>query len=98
MKRRSLIQAGAALAALPLLPAIRPGKALAADLELIEPGVLSTATEGSFPPFSIRDASGDLGGLELEIIREIASRLGLEHKPVIIKMGFDPDRAGCGSI
>ncbi len=85
MKRRSLIQVGAALAALPLLPAIRPSSALAADLELIEPGVLSTATEGSFPPFSIRDASGDLGGFELEIIREIASRLGLEHKPVIIK-------------
>ncbi len=85
MKRRSLIQKAAALAALPLLPAIRPGAAFAADLELIEPGVLSTATEGSFPPFSIRDASGDLGGFELEIIREIASRLGLEHKPVIIK-------------
>ncbi|MGH1478943.1 MAG: transporter substrate-binding domain-containing protein [Geminicoccales bacterium] len=85
MKRRSLIQAGAALAALPLFHAIRPGTALAGDLELIEPGVLSTATEGSFPPFSIRDASGDLGGFELEIIREIASRLGLEHKPVIIK-------------
>ncbi len=85
MKRRSLIQAGAALAALPLLPAIRPSKALAADLELIEPGVLSTATEGSFPPFSIRDAGGELGGFELAIIREIASRLGLEHKPVIIK-------------
>jgi polar amino acid transport system substrate-binding protein len=58
---------------------------MASDLELIEPGILSTATEGSFPPFSIRDATGELGGFELEIIREIASRLGLEHKPVIIK-------------
>ena len=85
MKRRSLIQAGAALATLPLLPAIRPKAAFAADLELIEPGILSTATEGSFPPFSIRDANGDLGGFELEVIRDIASRLGLEHKPVIIK-------------
>lgn len=85
MKRRSLIETGVALAALPLLPTVRPGIALAADLELIEPGVLSTATEGSFPPFSIRRANGDLAGFELEIIREIASRLSLEHKPVIIK-------------
>ena len=85
MQRRSIIKAGAALAVLPLVPAIAPSRAMASDLELIEPGVLSTATEGSFPPFSIRDAAGELGGFELEVIREIASRLGLEHKPVIIK-------------
>lgn len=88
MQRRFFIHAGATLAALPLMPAITPARAAAADLELIEPGVLSTATEGSFPPFSIRNAAGELGGFELEIIREIASRLGLEHKPVIIKWNF----------
>lgn len=85
MQRRLFMQAGAAFAAHPLIPSIRPSKALAADLELIEPGVLSTATEGSFPPFSIRDADGELDGFELRVIREIAVRLGLEHKPVIIK-------------
>lgn len=55
------------------------------DLELLEPGVLSTATEGAFAPFSFRSASGDLEGFELAIIREIAARLNLEHKPVVTK-------------
>lgn len=85
MQRRFFIQAGTAFGALPLISSINPTRVQAADLELIEPGVLSTATEGSFPPFSIRDVGGELGGFELEVIREIASRLGLEHKPVIIK-------------
>lgn len=54
-------------------------------LELIEPGVLSTATEGAFAPFSMRNAGGDLEGFELAVIREIAKRLELEHKPVVTK-------------
>lgn len=57
--------------------------ASAADLELNEPGVLSSATEGTFPPFSWSDG-GELKGFELSIIREVASRLGLTHKPVVI--------------
>ena len=55
------------------------------DLELIEPGVLSTATEGAFAPFSMRTADGKLEGFELAVIGEVAKRLGLEHKPVVIK-------------
>lgn len=55
------------------------------DLELLEPGVLSTATEGAFAPFSYRTAGGDLEGFELAIIREVADRLDLEHKPVVTK-------------
>ncbi|MEM8916012.1 MAG: transporter substrate-binding domain-containing protein [Pseudomonadota bacterium] len=65
------------------LPAgLRP--ALADDaLELLEAGTLSSATEGTFPPFSYAEGS-DLKGFELSVIREIAARLGLEHKPVVI--------------
>ena len=62
------------------------GHTIASDeLELLEPGVLSTATEGAFAPFSFRTADGTLQGFELAVIREIADRLDLEHKPVITK-------------
>lgn len=57
----------------------------AEELELLEPGVLSTATEGAFAPFSMRNASGELEGFELAVIREIARRLNLEHRPVVTK-------------
>jgi polar amino acid transport system substrate-binding protein len=73
---RLSLAAGAAAA----LPAYR---ASAADLELLEPGVLSSATEGTFPPFSYSEG-GDLKGFELAIIREVASRLGLTHEPVVV--------------
>lgn len=63
---------------------MHPAKA-ADDLELIEPGVLSTATEGAFAPFSMRTPDGKLEGFELAVIREVANRLGLTHKPVVIK-------------
>ena len=54
-------------------------------LELLVPGELSVATEGTFPPFSMMEgADGDLDGLEIRLMREIANRLDLEYKPVII--------------
>jgi polar amino acid transport system substrate-binding protein len=57
----------------------------AQQLELIKPGELSAATEGTFPPFSMSDSSGKLDGLEIRVMREIAFRLNLEYKPVILK-------------
>ncbi len=84
MHRRRLLQTGFSGLALASVPALTSRPATAAELELLEPGVLSTATEGSFAPFSMRDASGELQGFELAVIREIASRLGLEHRPVVI--------------
>jgi polar amino acid transport system substrate-binding protein len=55
------------------------------ELELIEPGKLSVSTEGTFPPFSFKDAGGNLDGLEIRLWQEITDRLGLEYDPVIIK-------------
>ena len=81
MKRRDFAALTATLAATPLLARLPRAE----ELELIEPGILSSATEGAFPPFSQRNAAGELEGFELAVIREIASRLGLEHKPVVIK-------------
>lgn len=57
----------------------------AGELELLTPGELTVATEGTFPPFSMQDAGGELEGLEIRVMREIADRLGLEYKPVLIK-------------
>jgi polar amino acid transport system substrate-binding protein len=59
--------------------------ARAADLELIVPGELSAATEGTYPPFSMYGSDGKLDGLEIRVMGEIAKRLTLTYRPVIIK-------------
>ena len=59
--------------------------ALADELELNTPGVITVSTEGTFPPFSMRTPSGDLDGIEIALWKEISKRLGLTYEPVIIK-------------
>ncbi|MDF2995517.1 MAG: extracellular solute-binding protein family 3 [Xanthobacteraceae bacterium] len=61
------------------------GSASAADLELVRPGKLLVATEGTYPPFSMRAPDGQLDGLEVRVSKEVAKRLGLEYEPVVIK-------------
>jgi polar amino acid transport system substrate-binding protein len=69
-----------------VIAAFMPLAASAAeDLELIQPGKLLIATEGTYPPFSMTAADGSLDGLEIRVGKEIAKRLGLEYTPVIIK-------------
>jgi polar amino acid transport system substrate-binding protein len=68
-----------------LIAFVAPTIATAQQLELLKPGELSAATEGTFPPFSMTDASGKLEGLEIAVMGEIAKRLGLQYKPVILK-------------
>ena len=80
MDRRRILGLSAGLATLPWF---RP--AAAADLELLEAGTLSAATEGTFPPYSIRLPNGELDGLEMRTLAEIARRLGLAYRPVVIK-------------
>jgi polar amino acid transport system substrate-binding protein len=60
-------------------------QAFAADLELLVPGELSAATEGTFPPFNMQGPDGKLDGLEMRVMGEIAKRLGLTYKPIITK-------------
>lgn len=64
---------------------VATGPASSADLELLHPGKLLVATEGTYPPFSMRSPDGQLDGLEIRVGKEIAKRLGLEYEPVIIK-------------
>lgn len=80
MKFSILITAAALTLGLFAVPA-----AQADELELVQPGKLLIATEGTYPPFSMRGADGELDGLEIRVGKEIAKRLGLEYTPVIIK-------------
>ncbi|TRB22392.1 transporter substrate-binding domain-containing protein [Rhizobium rhizogenes] len=59
--------------------------ASAAGLELLEPGKLQVATEGTFAPFSMRAPDGSLDGLEIRVMKEVAKRLDLAYTPVLIK-------------
>lgn len=68
-----------------LLAAPSGTRARAAELELIQPGKLLVATEGTYAPFSMRAPSGELDGLEIRVAKEIARRLGLAYTPVVIK-------------
>ncbi|MBP1860001.1 transporter substrate-binding domain-containing protein [Rhizobium herbae] len=72
-----------ALAAIAAVAAKAP--ASAADLELLEAGKLQVATEGTFPPFSMRAPDGSLDGLEIRVMTEVAKRLNLTYTPVLIK-------------
>ncbi len=41
-------------------------------------GVFKIGTEGTYPPFTYHDASGELTGFDVDIGREIAQRLGVK--------------------
>lgn len=74
-----------ALAAVAIVSTFATAPVRAADLELLVPGELSAATEGTFPPFNMQTPDGKLDGLEIRVMEEIAKRLGLTYKPVITK-------------
>ncbi|WP_229720217.1 amino acid ABC transporter substrate-binding protein [Oceanobacillus neutriphilus] len=46
--------------------------------EVKDKGVLHIGTEGTFAPFSFHDDSGKLTGYDVEIVEEVAERLGVE--------------------
>lgn len=80
MERRQFL-----LGTLSAVAVASPFVAKAASLELLQPGKLLVATEGTFAPFSMRTPSGQLDGLEMRVAGEIARRLGLQYEPVIVK-------------
>lgn len=83
MRRREILKVGVAILAAPFIA--RTAAFAGGDLELLTPGKLTAATGGTYPPFSFRNPSGELDGLEIRILTEIASRLGLSYEPVITK-------------
>jgi polar amino acid transport system substrate-binding protein len=57
----------------------------AEDLKLVQDGKVMVATEGTYPPFSMQSPAGELDGLEIRVMKEIAKRIGLEYDPVVTK-------------
>lgn len=73
------------------------------ELELLVPGKLSAATEGTYPPFSMRAPTGELDGLEIRVMQEVAKRLDLEYEPILIKwdavlIGLEADQYDIVSV
>lgn len=67
-------------------PALITSRSIASDaLELNEPGVLTAAAEGTFPPYSFLNDKGQFDGIGRKAMEEIAKRLDLEYNPVITK-------------
>ena len=85
MDRRKFMKAGGFLAVSTIAMPLVVRSSEAAGLELLTPGVLTSATEGTYPPFSMKKPDGTLDGLEMRIMGEICRRLKLEYKPVIVK-------------
>lgn len=50
-----------------------------ADIETVNPGVLTIATDPPFAPFEFRDDDGNLIGFDIEVAEEIASRIGIDQ-------------------
>jgi ABC-type amino acid transport substrate-binding protein len=50
-------------------------------------GVLRVALDPAFPPFEFVDAEGELAGLDVDLAREIAGRLGVEAH--FVTTGYD---------
>lgn len=48
------------------------------DLNLVDDGTLTVATEGTYRPFTFHDASGELVGYDVEVAEAVAEKLGLE--------------------
>jgi ABC-type amino acid transport substrate-binding protein len=58
------------------------GGTAAPEITTIEEGILTVGTDLPYPPFEYRDEGGELTGFDVEIMDEIASRIGLETEYV----------------
>ena len=57
------------------------------ELNLVSPGKLIMSTNAEFPPYESTDDNGNFLGIDIDIAKAIADKLGLEL--VIDNMGFD---------
>ena len=55
------------------------GNGDAAEFKLVEEGHLTVGSDIPYPPFEFNDDSGALVGFDVEIVRAVADRLGLEN-------------------
>ncbi|MDQ3957755.1 MAG: ABC transporter substrate-binding protein [Actinomycetota bacterium] len=52
----------------------------AAEFTTVEEGVLTVGSDIPYPPFEFEEADGTLSGFDVELVREIADRLGLRNE------------------
>ncbi|MBW3562324.1 MAG: transporter substrate-binding domain-containing protein [Actinobacteria bacterium] len=64
----------------------------AADLGLVTEGVLTVCTDSPYPPMEFEEG-GEFTGFDIELMREIASEMGLDGIEVI-NAGFEPITSG----
>ncbi len=81
----------------PAAPAASPSTSAsspAADLKLVEAGVLTVCSDVPYPPFETEDATSPIGygGFDVEIASAIATKLGLTLK--VIDVDFDALQSG----
>jgi cystine transport system substrate-binding protein len=69
-----------------------PGRADPALDRVKQAGALRIGIEGTYPPFTFHDGSGELTGFDVDVAREIAKRLGV--KPVFQEGKWDGLIAG----
>ena len=69
-------------------------EAAPADLTLVSDGNLTVCTEAPYAPFEVEDPDSDtgFGGFDIDIVDEVATRLGLEL--AVINTGFDALTSG----
>jgi L-cystine transport system substrate-binding protein len=63
--------------------------------KVMEEGKLYIGTEGTYPPFTFHEESGELTGYDVEVAREVAKRLGVE--PVFKETQWDAMFEGLNS-
>ena len=68
-----------------------PAASEAVAVETIKEGVLTVCTDSPYPPMEFEE-DGEFTGFDIELMRAIASKMGLEVE--VINSGFDPITSG----
>ncbi|EYB69671.1 extracellular solute-binding protein [Deinococcus phoenicis] len=63
--------------------ALTAGLSAQAAAPTLTKGVLKIAMEGTYPPFTFKDAQGNLSGFDVDIAKALAARLGLRPEFVL---------------
>jgi polar amino acid transport system substrate-binding protein len=77
--------------------------AATADVTLVDPGKLTVCTNPPYEPFEFSDASGNIVGLDIDIVGEVAKDLGVELATTVtpfegIQSGANLDTGTCDVV
>ncbi|PVU81905.1 amino acid ABC transporter substrate-binding protein [Cellulomonas sp. WB94] len=77
--------------------------AATADVTLVDPGKLTVCTNPPYEPFEFSDASGNIVGLDIDIVGEVAKDLGVELVTTVtpfegIQSGANLDTGSCDVV